>query len=240
LASLFAGVRRVKKKKAKLKKRALALTKKYIFNNLIDCLFLQTLPRAKRIKKLKKKSFLLSSKHLSQTYRMRAHLVKKLLRSKNKGLFKLLRLRHLKSAKEVCPKSKIRIPLGYGLGPLRGVWSKFFLNFSQREKSNLLALGTPSLTCSIKAIGLLERVSLLVSSTPSFLKNTNKVFVGESLFLLKENKGGSDGGFKVVDGSSLVLDYTVQGGFIDLWPRLELRPLVLTKTTLSPFLALYK
>lgn len=78
-----------------------------------------------------------------------------------------------------------------------------------------------------------------MSSTSLFLKDTNKAYVGESLFLLKENRGGSEGGVKVIGGSSLVLDYTVGGGYIDLWPRLDLRPLILTKATLSPLLPLF-
>ena len=122
MASLFSGVRRVKVKPVKLKRKALGSAKRAVFRKLLNFLPPQALRVAKEAKKgggLRKKPRLSFLKLLSKAHKLRLYPIKKLIRSKNKTFFKLLRIRSLRGVRTTYPKSKITMPLGGGLGPLR-------------------------------------------------------------------------------------------------------------------------
>lgn len=91
----------------------------------------------------------------------------------------------------------------------------------------------------VKTLSLLERVSLLVNATACFPPRGGKAFIGESLFFLRENKEGGNKGPESVDGGSFILNYTVGGGHLELWPKIDLRPFVLTQASLNPLLPTY-
>lgn len=160
---------------------------------------------------------------------------------KSRLLFKLVRFKALRGPKKASfgSKSKIRVPLTNSLTPLTGAWSKFFFSFSRREGSALASLKTPSLAYLVRTVSLLERVSLLVNATTTFPSVGRGAFLGESLSFLHESKGGSGKSSKPVDGGSFILGYTVEGGYLDLWPRVDLKPFVMAQTSLSPLLSVY-
>jgi len=226
LSSLLIGVRKVKEKPTRPERGFLKFFRFKLYPQL-----LRRVGRFNRTRRVAK---------LPLVLKFKISLLKKVIRTRAGGLYKLIRFRSLRGQRAVPPYSGGRMPFGGSIVPLTKVWTNFFLKFSRRERSNLASLRAPSLPYLLRVVGLLERVSLLISGATLF-KGGSRPIVEESLFLLKENTGGAAKlGIKTVDSKMLILNFITEGSHIEPWPRVSLRPLLLTHATISPLASTHK
>lgn len=216
LSSLMLGVRRPKKKSTRRKGVLKKLKKEVGFT-------------FHRIKGLSKKPRSLV-------------LLKKLLRTKSKFFYEILRKMPLRSPKGSFSKSKALIPFRRSVYSLAKFWNKFGLRLSPAELSSFPPKKEASLAALVRTIAVFEKKSLLMEggSRPSSKKG--KLLVEGTLDLLrsKDTKDRAEPILAAGGSGSVVIGYLVRDGVIGLWPRRELRPLALTYVVFNPTKGGYK
>lgn len=158
----------------------------------------------------------------------------------NKFLYRLLRLGALKKKKVFCPQSLASLPFNSTARNLRSKLSRFGFNLSQREVSVFASLKGGSLTNTVKVVTLLEKTSLVVYGTTCIAPNEGEPTIEGPLAFQHDNGSPGDESEPLpIDMATLVLNYSIEDGFLDPWPRVRLGPLLLTQVSLTPLLPLY-
>lgn len=157
--------------------------------------------------------------------------LKKVSDLKNSALYKALRSGVLKKKPTLFPKSSLLVPFDNSLTPLLGVWKKLGLGLSEREASFFASTGGPSFLTLMKTVSILEKTSIVVYGTTRASTKKNQALVEGPLALLK---GNSNQGTSPSEGGDLILNYIVEDGFMELWPSVDLRPMVLTLVVFNP------